>query len=180
MSSWDDIKPWLAKAAPLLGTAVGGPFGAIAGSLVASALGVKDASPDSIKQAIASGTLTGDQIVALKKCENDFAATMNAAGIDSVEKLAEFDYQDRASARTMQASTKSWTPSIGFYLITAGFFSLLAMMLFHQIPDANKAVLYTMVGSLGTAWIGAINYFYGATHMDADTKSMLYNSTPQK
>ena len=68
--NWDSLKPWIAKAAPLLGTALGGPFGTMAGALVAQALGTKDASPESIKAAIQSGNLTGDQIVALSECKN--------------------------------------------------------------------------------------------------------------
>lgn len=178
MSGWDEVKPWIAKLAPMLGTALGGPLGGAAGALLGSALGVKDASPDSIKQALQSGTLTGEQIVALKKAEDDFALQMATLNIKSVQDLQALDYQDRDSARKLEMTTKARTPYIGFYLLSAGFFGLLALMLFHAIPDGNKAVLYTMVGSLGTVWISSANFLYGQTHLDDDTRKMLYNSTP--
>jgi hypothetical protein len=39
-------------------------------------------------------------------------------------------------------------------------------------------VLNLMLGSLGTAWISIIAYYFGASHTDTSTKEMLYNSMP--
>jgi hypothetical protein len=176
---WNDVKPWVVKLAPMLGTALG-PMGTLAGGIIATALGAKDASPDSIKAAITSGNLTGEQIVALKKAEEDFTLQMAALNIKSAQDLEALEYQDRDSARKMEMATKSNTPYIGFYLLSVGFFGLLLAMLFHAIPESNKAVLYTMVGSLGTVWISSANFLYGQTHLDEATRNMLYSSTPMK
>ena len=58
---------------------------------------------------------------------------------------------------------KDKTPRIGFYAITAGFFGLVLFLLFRPIPEANKASVYTMLGALGTAWAGCVNYYYGSS-----------------
>jgi len=176
--NWGDVKPWIAKLAPMLGTALGGPLGLAAGTLVANALGIKDASPESIKEALSNGTLTGDQIVALKKAEEDFQLQMAQINITSVKDLEALAVDDRKSAREREEKVGDKTPAIGFYFITLGFFGLLVAMLFHVIPEANKAVLYTMVGSLGAAWLGCVNYYYGTTKGSQDKNDLLYNSAP--
>jgi len=171
-----DWKSIVKTVAPMLGTALGGPFGGIAGSLISKALGTPDAKDDTLSAAIQNAT--PDQLAAIQKVENDFKIQMAQMGFQDEEALDKIAADDRASARTMEDTTQAKTPYIGFYLLTAGFFGLLGLMLFHGIPEVNKAVLYTMVGSLGTVWIQSANFLYGSNHMDADTKKMLYNSVP--
>lgn len=50
--TWKDVGQTVGKAAPLIGSLLGGPMGAAAGSLVASALGV-EASPGVVNTAAA-------------------------------------------------------------------------------------------------------------------------------
>ena len=178
MSGWDSVAPWIAKIAPLIGTALGGPLGGAAGALLSNALGAKDASPDTIKGMIQSGSLTGDQIVALKAAEDQFSLQMAAMNIKSVQDLQNLAFEDRASARDRETKVKDWTPKILAYGVTIGFFGLLAYMLKHEIPSTSKDVLNLMLGSLGTAWVSIISYYFGASHTDTDTKQMLYDSTP--
>jgi hypothetical protein len=171
--SWDAVKPWVAKIAPMLGTALGGPLGGAAGSLLGSALGIKDASPESIKEAVTTGSLTGDQIVALKKAEQDFSLQCRAMGYNSVKELEELAFQDRDSARQREIQIKDWTPRILAYGVTLGFFGLLAYMLANEIPDKNRDVLNLMLGSLGTAWIAVITYYFGSSAGSAQKTEML-------
>lgn len=175
---WSDIKPWIAKAAPLVGTALGGPFGTMAGAMVAQALGTKDASPESIKAAIQAGNLTGDQMVALKEAEQTFALEMAKLGITSTQQLEELAYKDRDSARTREISVKDWTPRILAYGVTLGFFGLLWHLLRHAVPPVSRDILNVMLGSLGTAWISIISYYFGTTANSSRKDEMLHNSTP--
>jgi hypothetical protein len=55
------------------------------------------------------------------------------------------------------------TRAILAYMITGGFFSLLLLLIFLRPPDSNLAMLNIVLGSLGTAWLGAMAYFFGAT-----------------
>lgn len=163
MSAWDNIKPFVSKFAPIVGAALGGPLGGAAGSILASALGVKDADPKSIEQAIKNGTLTGEQIVALKQAEDQFALQMKQLDINSVEDMEKLAIQDRASAREREMSVRDWTPRILAYGVTAGFFGLLSFLLRHDLPAGSKDVLNIMLGSLGTAWISIVTYYFGSS-----------------
>jgi hypothetical protein len=55
------------------------------------------------------------------------------------------------------------TQAILAYVITVGFFGLLVLLLFLRPPDSNLAMLNIVLGSLGTAWLGAMAYFFGGS-----------------
>jgi hypothetical protein len=55
------------------------------------------------------------------------------------------------------------TPAILAYMLTVGFFGLLLVLNFHAPPDANLAMMNIVLGSLGTAWLGAMAYYFGAS-----------------
>lgn len=160
---WSSVKPWIAKLAPFLGAAIGGPFGSAAGALIGDALGVKDASPESIASAIKTGTLSADHIVALKKAEQEFALKMQEAGFKQDKDLEELAYKDRDSARQREISVKDWTPRVLAYGVTIGFFLLLYWMMKRDVPAANKDVMNIMLGSLGSAWISVVQYYFGSS-----------------
>lgn len=79
------------------------------------------------------------------------------------------DTQDaRNSYVKIQESDKaSWlsknTLPILTLLITLGFFGLLTFMLMYDVPTANKDILNIMLGSLGTAWITVVAFYFGSS-----------------
>ena len=164
--NWTDIKPWIAKLAPMLGTALGGPLGGAAGALLGSALGIKDASPESVKAAIQNGTLTGDQIVALRKAEEDFQIQCQSMGFKDKEALAALEFQDRDSARKREETVLDWTPRMLAYLTTAGFFGVLIWVLKFGIPSdpVSHDVILVLIGALGSAWAqNVMGYYFGGS-----------------
>ena len=73
------------------------------------------------------------------------------------------------------------TDSTSQYLafsVTAGFFGLLYLLCFKSAPDANLAMMNIVVGSLGTAWVGIIAYYFGSTNGGRAKDKMLYQSQP--
>ena len=71
---------------------------------------------------------------------------------------------DRASARDRQISLKDHIPEILALTITVGFFGLLIMMMVDDgISAAYKDVMNVMIGSLGTAWLNVIGYYFGGS-----------------
>lgn len=78
--------------------------------------------------------------------------------------LAKIDADDRASARQREVqsgdSKRVWLLAIG---ITGGFFGVLGYMLSYPVPAGAERVIDVMLGSLGTAWIAVISYYFGSS-----------------
>jgi hypothetical protein len=109
--------------------------------------------------ASAVATATPDQLVALKKADQDFQVALQNLDL-SAEKIAA---DDRSNARSLEASTHDWVPGVLMMFLTGGFFGLLAYLASHDIPAGNRDLLNIMLGSLGTAWTGGVTYYYGSS-----------------
>ncbi len=155
MSFGSTAKQVLATVAPLLGTALGGPFGGLAGSMLAKALGTTD--PAAQEAAITS--TDPDILLKLKEADTAFQAQMKALQI-SEEKLT---FDDLANARAMEVQTHDTTPKYLAYLITFGFFATLGYLIIYGKPSTGGDVMLVMVGALGSAWAGICNFYYGSS-----------------
>jgi hypothetical protein len=61
----------------------------------------------------------------------------------------------------MRISTGSLTTDVLAFVLTLGFFGLLGLMSFYEMPITNKDALLLMLGSLAGAWTTMIAFFYG-------------------
>jgi membrane-bound ClpP family serine protease len=102
---------------------------------------------------------TPEQLAAVKKIDADFKVQMKELDID-LERIAS---QDRDSARNMQIHTNDWIPRVLALLITVGFFGILIWMLTKGMPPTGTEALLMMLGALGTAWTGVVNFYYGSS-----------------
>lgn len=173
-----DWKGIVKKAAPWIGGALGGPLGATAGKLVAVALGGDETKATEADLAKLVQNVTPEQLLALKQADQAFQLQLKQMDINELKDLEALAVQDRSSARLREMTVRDNVPAIGFYGITVGFFGLLIFLLFRPIPDANKASVYTMLGSLGTAWIGCVNYYFGSTSGSRSKDLLLFKSKP--
>jgi hypothetical protein len=77
---------------------------------------------------------------------------------------------DSARNREIQIATsdkvpklnKLITPILGLF-VTVGFFGLLTLAAYKAFPPENERMLDIMTGSLGTAWIGIVMYYFGSS-----------------
>ena len=176
-----DLTGVLSKVAPTIAATLGGPLAGTAVAALQEAFGLKAEGSTQDKQdaivAAFSGASAADML-ALKKADQDHAAAMAKLGYDNVEKLETLATSDRDSARKRETEVKDKTPRNLAYAITIGFFSILAVLMFGDIPAGSKEVLYIMLGTLGTAWTSVIAYFFGSTSGSAEKTRLLANSTP--
>jgi hypothetical protein len=163
----------LGAVAPALATAVGGPLAGAAVRAIGSALGLPDGTTASAVSAAVLGA-TPDQLLALKKADNDFAQQMKQLDVD----FAKLSSEDAASARAREIAVHDHTPSLLAFALTAGFFGLLGLMAFHALPTENMTAVNVMLGALGTAWMAAMNYFFGSTYGSKTKDAMLFQSVP--
>jgi hypothetical protein len=150
--------PLLGQLAPSIATALGGPLAGVAVKTLSNALfGHEDGTEEQISVAMAAAT--PDQLAAIKKIDADFKVQMKSLDID-LERIAA---GDRDSARQMQRETKDWVPKVLAIVITLGFFGILIWMLLNGMPKTGTEALLMMLGALGTAWTGVVNFYYGSS-----------------
>ena len=155
MNFGQTAKSVLATVAPLLGTALGGPFGGLAGTLISKALGTTD--PKAMEAAITS--TDPDILLKLKQADTDFQTQMKALDI-SEEKL---HFDDIANARAREIAVKDHLPAILAISVTLGFFGILAFMCVNGAPTSGGEPFLVMLGALGAAWTGIISYYFGSS-----------------
>ena len=153
--------PFISVAASL-----GGPLGTMAAKTVGTALGINipDTSEDGITKAITDAQIKDpNALIKIQQAEHDFQLQMEKLGLDSIEKLEKIASDDRVNARAREIAVKDKIPAIMAITVTAGFFGLLALMVFRNIPMDSQVIINVMVGSLGTAWVGIVNYYFGSS-----------------
>jgi hypothetical protein len=155
---------FLKKLAPFLsaGLSLAGPYGAIASKILTPILGLKpDSSAEDYSAALAKAT--PEQIEAIKLAEQQFQLQMKQLDIQSVDDLEKIAADDRASARQMQVTTKSWIPGALAITITVGFFALLSGMMFGKLKASDNQALLLLLGSLSTAFGAVVMYYFGSS-----------------
>lgn len=172
--TWKSGLDLLKSAAPMLASSVGGPLAGSAVTAIMNAIpGLKldptvkvDQQGETIDAAMQ--TATPDQLLALKKAEQEYTVSLETiyAG-------------DRASARQMTMSNvKNWAPTVLGFMITGGFFFMLWFLIKYPIQRESEAVLYVMIGSLGTAFGNIVSFNYGTTLNSQHQNELLAASTP--
>jgi hypothetical protein len=150
---------WLKKIAPTAATLLGGPLAGLAVELLGPALGLKDATVQSVKDSLTAGNLSGDQLAAIKQAELALVARCKELDID----LEKVHASDRDSARRREMEVKDYVPGILAGIITVGFFGVLGFMLSNSLPETGRDALLVMLGALGGAWGSVVAYYFGSS-----------------
>jgi hypothetical protein len=163
---WSDIASVVGKAAPILGTALGGPLGGVAGALIASALGTSN-DADSVNTALSADP------AALEKLKE--AEMANQVQLQSLLITGEANrLADVQSARARQtANPKDYTLQFLAVGVTLGFFGTLALVMFAHLEGAAQNLMLVMTGTLQTAWVAIISYYFGSSKDSAGQTKMI-------
>lgn len=165
MASWTDT---LAALAPGLATAIGGPVAGLAVSSIEKVFGLTPGSGTPEAISLAMNTATPDQLLALKKADNDFTVQMRQLDIN----LEEISEKDRDSARQREIGTKDHSNSILGGVIILGFLFAVGMVLGGQVmglKDANTAALIgTLIGYISAKADQVVAYYFGSTRQSAN------------
>ena len=189
MSGWDIARGVLGKVAPLAAAALGGPFAPVISAGLSAILGTSD-DPDAIQQAMTKGHLTGDQIIAMQRLEDDLKVQLAQLQIKSVEDLQKFNLEmekvqaaDRDSARDREIHTGDvWTPRILAGIIVLGFLWALWYVLSGRVQGLKDPTVMGLVGTL-IGYVSAkadaiVNYYFGSSSGSERKTELLYRSAP--
>jgi hypothetical protein len=149
----NDLLNFLKNVAPTLATAVAGPLGGAAISAIASKLGVGD-SVEAVAKAIA-----GDPKAIEKLQELEL-------------EMAKLDMANTADARKMNSeiqnsTTASWLAKNIAYVIDvaiiAGALTMTFVVFIVGVPEQNKSMAFTALGSLWTLTGTVVNFHRGSS-----------------
>ena len=153
-----DFKQIVSAIAPFLGTMIGGPVGGAAMSALSRALfGKEGGTEQEIQEAL--GLASPETRVKLRQIEAELKLEMEKAVVESNR----IDAMDRDSARAKEIATKDWMPAILATVLTLGLFGILFALIFYPVQSTMVGVLNVMLGFLGTAWGGAMQYYFGSS-----------------
>ena len=145
------------SVAPKLATTLGGPLAGMAVSTIADALGCEP-SRDAVEQRLQNPT--PDDLLKLKKAEQDYAVRMKELEIDETR----LGFEDTQDARSK--FSRDWTArSIGLLIVLSfiGYIMLVTL----QPPEANDAALVNLVlGYLGGLASSVCAFYFGASKAD--------------
>ncbi len=164
---WESVKKIVGAVAPFLGTMLGGPMGGMAATAIKKVLlGDENATDEALENSLLNASPSA--LVKIKQLNTTFKREMALIGL-SEHKVAALD---RDSAREREVKIQDSIPAILSILLTVGFFVAFGATLFVPLPEANRSIIDIMIGSLGTAWVSAITYYFGSSH-GSQIKTML-------
>jgi len=159
------------KVLPILGKAIQGDVGGALDEGM-KAIGLKPTGNASKDQKVfeeAVKNATPEQLQALKKIDNDHKVKMAKLNIEENK----IDSDDRNSARQRHLAMKDRTPSVIGMTLVFGFFALLGILIFSEVPIHNQQILNIMLGSLGTMTTAVVTYYFGSSNSSAKKDEML-------
>jgi hypothetical protein len=166
MSNFSDkAKAIIASLAPTIGTALGGPFGALAGTALATALGGGD--DKATETAILSGN--PELLAKIKIAEQDFQLKLKELGIDE-EKL---EYSDTDSARKREMTVQDWTPRLLAFLIVGLYIGVQWFLLSHSINQDMREIAMRSLGTLDASLGLVLGYYFGSSRSSAQKTALL-------
>ena len=165
---WKSIGLKVAKTAPLIGGLLGGPAGAIVGTvgnMVASALGTAP-EPSEVAKELASNP---DAYIKVKELENQNIANFREMAFQQTK----LEVADRVNARKTHQG--HWmTIALPICMLAYLFFTTYALLTYIVPPD-SKEMLYNILSQMITITIGAVSYWTGTTRSSTEKNFLLGN-----
>jgi hypothetical protein len=170
-----DIKGLLKQIAPVLATVFGGPAAGVAVKVLSETLlGKQDGTQEEVATALLNAT--PEQLLAVKKAEQEFAVKMGELGLDW-DKL---EHEEKQSAREL-FKTSVWPQILLSGIFVTGYFATLILVIAKQmadVPEWQQAVITTIFGVLTAAIPQILGFWFGSSFGSARKTQALALSVP--
>lgn len=164
---WKAAAGVLSTVAPMLATAVGGPLAGAATNAIIGALGLpQDTPPEQVALAVQSAT--PDQLLAIKKAEQEFAVQMKALDVT----LEQLRYSDTANARAREVAVRDWMPKVLGLLVVGSTIAAVLLVLIGK-ARVDDALAGALVQMLVNASLLVLGYYFGSSAGSAAKDAML-------
>jgi len=180
---WKDLAKTVTGIAPILGGVLGGPPGATIGrviSAIAKIFGLgDDATPDQINQAIQQDPQAA---LKLRMAEMDFQLALNKQKLDEQDMFIK-DVQS-ARSREVEITKATGKRDVNQYILAwvmvIGFFALVGLLIFHELPKDQNGVIFMLFGALSAGFGSVIGYYFGSSKGSAEKTNLLAKTEPIK
>ncbi len=170
--NWSDIGNMVGRAAPIVGTLLGGPAGAAVGALVASALNVPN-DPDSVNVALAANPealarVQELQINARVQLEQlAVTAENNRLQAEAAQYSAEAADRDSARKLASQQPNDMVRPILTFVMLGGSLFVVVAVLIGWATEAIKDPVASLTIGMVLGLWLGmtkeVMGFWFGMT-----------------
>lgn len=162
---WKDI---VKSIAPVLGTALGGPFGGLAAKFIGGKLlGDENAGEEAIEQFVTSAN--PEMLFQLKQLDKEFELEIARLGLKK-EQLA---VEDRQDARKLFGINK-WPQIVLSAVFILGYFILVYALITGTvtIPEDQKVLLNTLMGVLTAGVANIMQFWFGSSSGSKDKTTL--------
>lgn len=159
----------VAGVAPTIATALGGPLAGAAVATLRDKLFGEDASVGD--RALEEALMAGDPetMLKVKEAEVSFRKAVLDAGLEARRIAA----ADRADARAREVATKDRTPAVLGTAVIGGFFAVLGIMLWRDVPTQAETEFSILLGALATMSAAVVNYYFGSSADSAEKTRLM-------
>lgn len=168
------LKELLGKAAPLVGTAIGGPVGGLAMSLITKAFGLSsDATEEEITEAIKKDP---NAFVKLKKIEVDFKARMKELDIKKDDLYLKDVQNAREREKVIGSSTNNllaYFAQLQLVVVILGVGYLFMRGSLDQLEALQASIITLLVRESIALASQVYNYYFGSSHSSSQKNQML-------
>ena len=146
---WKSVGKTVAKAAPLVGTLLGGPVGAGIGGIVASLFGV-EGTPEAVDAALQKDP---QALLQLRKWEMDHQQELVRMHLEAETKqLGEINQTMRAEAAAGDPYVRRWRPTFGYMIALTWGAQTLAVAWAMVAEPTQAAAVVSAVAALTPLW----------------------------
>lgn len=164
-----DWKGLVRKVAPTVATALGGPLAGVATSALSEILlGRSDGTEGEIETVLASGKLTGEQIVRMKELDNELKIKEKEMGVTFAElefKETQAYLADVQNARQRQIDLHDNIPQVILACASLVYVFQFAIFIFWHLPTDEfvRALIVRGFGTIDGVLLTCVAYFVGSS-----------------
>ena len=164
---------FLKTLVPMLGTALGGPFGGIAAGFIAEKLGLEGKTVDAVTKALTDNKMTADQVSAIRLAEIDFTKFMAQNEIT----IAQLDTQNTADARKrdMTLGVRNHRADSMYVLAVALIAALVYVVLNSGLDEYAKGIVTLVLGRFLGYLDNIYNFEFGSTRSNKTKDATIEN-----
>ena len=164
---------FLKTLVPMLGTALGGPFGGIAAGFIAEKLGLESKTVDAVIKALDDNKMTADQVSAIRLAEIEFTKFLAQNEIT----LAQLDTQNTTDARKRDTTLKvhNYRADSMYLLAVLLIVGMVYVVLRSGLDEYAKGIITLVLGRFLGYLDNIYNFEFGSTRSNKTKDATIEN-----